>query len=102
MTVVTTVTPMKRGLKEGTVSNLKTAAFSYNRYPDEKGTESLVPDAENPLLPTSSRVTTVTPMKRGLKVIRTRLAYRMHWGYNRYPDEKGTERERTVRNDKGR
>ena len=64
--------------------------MSYNRYPDEKGTESRRTDKAR-WQPVG--VTTVTPMKRGLKVL-------LGWGwlallsgcYNRYPDEKGTER----------
>ena len=69
---VTTVTPMKRGLKA--TQNTSSAPFisCYNRYPDEKGTESHVPSA-----------------------------LRMHppSGYNRYPDEKGTESAHTSRPD---
>ena len=77
--LVTTVTPMKRGLKaelnlcideKGT--NIR---WSYNRYPDEKGTESYAnwsynryPDEKGTeTLWTTMGVTTVTPMKRGLK-----------------------------------
>ena len=37
---VTTVTPMKRGLKDKNPPTLLTRSPSYNRYPDEKGTES--------------------------------------------------------------
>ena len=63
--VVTTVTPMKRGLKDGETDESKEL---WN-------------------------VTTVTPMKRGLKVsaLNTNL-YPDRACYNRYPDEKGTER----------
>ena len=39
---------------------------SYNRYPDEKGTESRMIDSAL-FDKTSTKVTTVTPMKRGLK-----------------------------------
>ena len=39
-------------------------AVGYNRYPDEKGTESSLAGA---LQRYSPPVTTVTPMKRGLK-----------------------------------
>ena len=63
--LVTTVTPMKRGLKENYPTYRFLVSRCYNRYPDEKGTESLI-------IPSQcfdrSRVTTVTPMKRGLKV----------------------------------
>ena len=61
--VVTTVTPMKRGLK-GTMRRESVEAYScYNRYPDEKGTESqCYLNILNVIV-----VTTVTPMKRGLK-----------------------------------
>ena len=60
---VTTVTPMKRGLKECIQSAQQSPSVCYNRYPDEKGTESL-----------------------------TELSYTLILeSYNRYPDEKGTE-----------
>ena len=65
---VTTVTPMKRGLKANTEPSLFNQSGGYNRYPDEKGTERQIkelPDID------SDRVTTVTPMKRGLKGQRT-------------------------------
>ena len=64
--------------------------WSYNRFPDEKGTESVCPSRQLPVLSRSynrfpdekgtesqawemehldhERVTTVSPMKRGLKV----------------------------------
>ena len=56
---------MKRGLKAHAALPPALAPLCYNRYPDEKGTESL----------------TILPCQR----INIR-------GYNRYPDEKGTER----------
>ena len=59
----------------------------YNRYPDEKGTERASKHRPKALL----MVTTVTPMKRGLKVSGHQLIYRGRRRYNRYPDEKGTE-----------
>ena len=38
------------------------------------------------------RVTTVSPMKRGLKALETDpIALTTRTGYNRFPDEKGTE-----------
>ena len=68
---------------------------SYNRYPDEKGTESWLSDAGvSTLVPNDSAVTTVTPMKRGLKDIFIAPpceAFIEPCVYNRYPDEKGTE-----------
>ena len=39
--------------------------MGYNRFPDEKGTEST---SSTPALTAPLEVTTVTPMKRGLKV----------------------------------
>ena len=39
-------------------------------------------------------VTTVTPMKRGLKDVMSLEARKKMQGYNRYPDEKGTESEK--------
>ena len=61
----------------------------YNRFPDEKGTESFRVDAA--LWRCYQPVTTVTPMKRGLKAS---LGYNasLDASYNRFPDEKGTER----------
>ena len=85
---VTTVTPMKRGLKVLMGMLVVEALKGYNRYPDEKGTERLtvIPhEADRP------EVTTVTPMKRGLKVLPTTMIRRSYACYNRYPDEKGTE-----------
>ena len=61
---VTTVTPMKRGLKVSGHQLIYRGRRRYNRYPDEKGTESTERDAVGVR---SSFVTTVTPMKRGLK-----------------------------------
>ena len=62
---------MKRGLKDGRVDNVPLYIGSYNRYPDEKGTESATERSKRD----GHLVTTVTPMKRGLKVI---LARRKH------------------------
>ena len=92
---VTTVTPMKRGLKEDRrVCSLSTSE-SYNRYPDEKGTEShgrwSITDTNRPAI--TRTVTTVTPMKRGLKDLKEYVTAWRLCRYNRYPDEKGTERE---------
>ena len=57
---VTTVSPMKRGLKEHWGTEQFRRSGRYNRFPDEKGTESRHREA-------STTVTTVSPMKRGLK-----------------------------------
>ena len=65
--MVTTVTPMKRGLKDQIPELPCMAAQSYNRYPDEKGTESDISCAR---CGRKYKVTTVTPMKRGLKDVR--------------------------------
>ncbi len=78
---------MKRGLKalQRLVDDLD--AGSYNRFPDEKGTES---EAERSIA-WGGRVATVSPMKRGLKVrAHTHILHRPA-RYNRFPDEKGTE-----------
>ena len=61
---VTTVTPMKRGLKGLPDADIGYIGISYNRYPDEKGTERLKQPSVSIVIPLS---------------------------YNRYPDEKGTE-----------
>ena len=60
---------MKRGLKAEVPA--VAVSTSYNRYPDEKGTESL--DAFQEVL-NEYVVTTVTPMKRGLKVLNQQVA----------------------------
>ena len=69
---VTTVTPMKRGLKDLCECIFGGFRFEcgYNRYPDEKGTES-------------RGTSDGTGESRGC--------------YNRYPDEKGTERRNVIR-----
>ena len=66
---VTTVSPMKRGLKD-----------------DSRKSEPGFPDL----------VTTVSPMKRGLKDRWRRVSRNFLMGYNRFPDEKGTERQRPI------
>ena len=66
---VTTVTPMKRGLKASSII-ASISKRCYNRYPDEKGTESF--GSAN-------------------------IVIALLWSYNRYPDEKGTERYRIPR-----
>ena len=70
---------------------LRATYISYNRYPDEKGTESYRLFDKGCYL---FYVTTVTPMKRGLKVESADNLLDFDGGYNRYPDEKGTERPR--------
>ena len=40
ISLVTTVSPMKRGLKARQVTSLIPKTKRYNRFPDEKGTES--------------------------------------------------------------
>ena len=87
---------MKRGLKVLYSDTVLHSSNFYNRYPDEKGTEStshfhlaVVTTVLKRGLkdPDSDEVTTVTPMKRGLKgVINVRMRSTPH---NR--DEKGTE-----------
>ena len=64
---------------------------SYNRYPDEKGTERRTTVTPNFDDITANGVTTVTPMKRGLKGKETKGSAPWLCRYNRYPDEKGTE-----------
>ena len=106
---------MKRGLKDPLPGPHDRRHNRYNRYPDEKGTESLrqglqlrlpspcynrYPDekgTERELLRWEqffeTGVTTVTPMKRGLKVVMNQQLFQaVEVCYNRYPDEKGTER----------
>ena len=113
---VTTVSPMKRGLKDRREHNRfpddSQTIQSYNRFPDEKGTERA--DKSPPRLShwyvttvspmkrglkvqacdrnaNRSGVTTVSPMKRGLKGLDSVIMLECAVGYNRFPDEKGTE-----------
>ena len=62
---VTTIAPMKRGLKVNAVLCCTDSTDRYNHCPDEKGTESSALE---------------------------RLALRLRLRYNHCPDEKGTER----------
>ena len=55
---------MKRGLKAPLSPTSLLVLSSYNRYPDEKGTERI--NKKDDIKKTLG-VTTVTPMKRGLK-----------------------------------
>ena len=79
---------MKRGLKATYDMLSGMITDGYNRYPDEKGTESCFFYTFNIM---HIRVTTATPMKRGLKDVTERIDRSSPTGYNRYPDEKGTE-----------
>ena len=56
---------MKRGLKVYRDEDTNTDTKCYNRFPDEKGTESYFSPR---LVCLSDKVTIVSPMKRGLKV----------------------------------
>ena len=85
---VTTVSPMKRGLK----ASVRLRLPSYNRFPDEKGTESGYDNQCQLQSPVQGvPVTTVSPMKRGLKATPPLAAGNSTSSYNRFPDEKGTE-----------
>ena len=88
--VVTTATPMKRGLK---------AEISLPRSPPPNSVTTATPMKRGlkawtvPFRLVHILVTTATPMKRGLKGLHRYV--RIHYSdlsYNRYPDEKGTER----------
>ena len=79
---------MKRGLKVYDTSGNKCAVLRYNRFPDEKGTESMGFGVQ---LLCNNRVTTVSPMKRGLKDQAQVHQREGRHRYNRFPDEKGTE-----------
>ena len=116
--LVTTYSPMKRGLKESIGGRIECLSRSYNLFPDEKGTESqvgvvsgvgrgcynLFPDekgtesAQCPVLDRCLRcVTTYSPMKRGLKGVQPNPYRAVILCYNLFPDEKGTERTKTLR-----
>ena len=55
--------PDEKGTERSVTSSREQMNKSYNRYPDEKGTESFRDKGFGHL----EQVTTVTPMKRGLK-----------------------------------
>ena len=103
---------MKRGLKEYSKSHLQQQRQRYNRFPDEKGTERHIitlHGTSGEIVTTVSPmkrglkakhidkvkgvpcVTTVSPMKRGLKARTERATSGTDKRYNRFPDEKGTE-----------
>ena len=84
---VTTATPMKRGLKESKADRSIQSRQSYNRYPDEKGTES-THERTLPLLITSYNR---YPDEKGTESCEFFSSSPPVSGYNRYPDEKGTE-----------
>ena len=84
---VTTVTPMKRGLKDKIPVRLCSKVTTVT--PMKRGLKEVLPS----LTPHHVRVTTVTPMKRGLKASLPVRSQHYPPGYNRYPDEKGTESE---------
>ena len=111
--LVTTIAPMKRGLKAARPRRRTGKGRRYNHCPDEKGTES---KALYHAIAQVFLVTTIAPMKRGLKVfhfvaggqtclgvttiapmkrgLKGRGAIAMEkpaWCYNHCPDEKGTE-----------
>ena len=80
---------MKRGLKVIIENVLDTSERCYNRYPDEKGTES------KQLMPFAGAKTVGYnryPDEKGTERHPESHADSRGTGYNRYPDEKGTER----------
>ena len=97
---VTIVSPMKRGLKDRTSLPIRKllSIESYNRFPDEQGTESR--ETEGHL--SRSRSYNRFPDEKGteselatLNVSPSRVCLQDSLavkGYNRFPDEKGTER----------
>ena len=112
---------MKRGLKVSGGAPTLFSRSGYNRFPDEKGTERVLPLPRNLRHPdgynrfpdekgteraTLGRcnedglVTIVSPMKRGLKGRSSVFALRILTCYNRFPDEKGTESEPACPNPK--
>ena len=86
---------MKRGLKEYRRESLNAGSARYNRFPDEKGTESDRgrDGARERWLELQS-----FPDEKGTE--RWSNAQIARWaqvGYNRFPDEKGTERKQPPR-----
>ena len=65
ISIVATVAPMKRGLKDEILGRLIELQNSSNRCPDEEGTERPYCLLVFP----RHKVATVAPMKRGLKVL---------------------------------
>ncbi len=90
---VTTVSPMKRGLKAVTASCSRHRSFSYNRFPDEKGTESWFGGGSRlPLRKSYNRF----PDEKGTESTIAQFQEWRQMSYNRFPDEKGTERKRVA------
>ena len=56
--------PDEKGTESGYEIGIEGSTIRYNRYPDEKGTESLF---NPPIPPCQGGITTAIPMKRGLK-----------------------------------
>ena len=79
---------MKRGLKVIEILVDYHNRASYNLFPDEKGTESFI---QTTIRTGRINVTTVSPMKRGLKEWYKETGEIIDGSYNRFPDEKGTE-----------
>ena len=88
MRVVTTVTPMKRGLKDLFHPPPFLYGFVTTVTPMKRGLKDGDTGGSMRLV---SGVTTVTPMKRGLKATSTNRSDCGSNGYNHFPDEKGTE-----------
>ncbi len=79
---------MKRGLK---VSKTELTIFQrscYNRFPDEKGTESKIDPDGYPRAVSYNRF----PDEKGTESLPDIADSTEIPGYNRFPDEKGTER----------
>ena len=80
---------MKRGLKADTDIRVGESVDSYNRFPDEKGTESFPRHRERERCGRYNRF----PDEKGTESLSRTEGYPpLSTGYNRFPDEKGTER----------
>ena len=78
---------MKRGLKDFSPFVMLSPIACYNRYPDEKGTESGVFIAIHLITKCYNRY----PDEKGTESQIDRGCRSPRQSYNRYPDEKGTE-----------
>ncbi len=82
--------PDEKGTERTVQKSVSLKLVSCTNYPDEKGTESF--SSTNWRHP-GSYVALITPMKRGLKGLKTMLpSLNSNKSCTNYPDEKGTER----------
>ena len=82
---------MKRGLKAEPETPKPLEPWRYNRFPDEKGTESPSSHLRISVISLSSCYNRF-PDEKGTESRADNRSHRSQSCYNRFPDEKGTER----------